>query len=91
MAKKDERQVIKIKGWLSTTEAAELLGVRQSYIRYLTALGYMPRPAAGIGRAALYKESDIREYRRTHPRVGQNVGAEQFFHNHHENDESEEV
>ena len=91
MAEKDERQTIRIKGWLSTAEAAELLGVRQSYIRYLTALGYMPRPAAGIGRAALYKESDIREYRRTHPRVGQNVGAEQFFHNHHENDESEEV
>ena len=88
---KDERQAIRINGWLSTAEAAKFLGVSQSYIRYLAARRYISRPAVGIGRAALYKESDIHEYKRTHPRVGQKVGGEQFFHNHPENDESGET
>lgn len=56
-------------GWLTSKEAAELMGVSQMYIRTrLRQLGLLqPRK---VGHMLLWRREDIEEYLLRHPRVG---------------------
>jgi prophage regulatory protein len=56
-----------VSGYLTTDQAAELLGVdRRSVHRYLRAYADFPTPAR-IGRTLLYAEAELRAWRSAHP------------------------
>ena len=73
-------KIIEIPGWLTTRQAAELLseitGAEISF-KYMSQLAVYGRVAvsARFSGMRLFKEVDIREYARTHPRLGENIKA----------------
>ncbi len=60
-------------GWVTSREAAQMLGVAQGYIRCLVGRGRLT--PEHLGQMLFFQESDIWEYKRTHPRVGSRRAA----------------
>ena len=76
MAKKrnpNRAPIIRIPGWLTVAEAAEVLGCSPGQIRWYVVKGYLKMPARltdSPHAMMLFKESEIMEYKATHPRIG---------------------
>ena len=66
-------------GWITATQAAEMLGVDGAYIHRLVALGLLPegRKIEGAERVSFFRKDDIRYYLKTHPKVGLKRAANQ--------------
>jgi excisionase family DNA binding protein len=60
-------------GFVTTREAAEILGTSVTYVWQLTKKGWLKPYKIGTGssmRLSLYRKSDVEAYRDTHPRLG---------------------
>lgn len=55
-------------GWITSKEAAGVLGVETGYVAYLTWLCKLTPQV--VGRSRWYRRSDVDAYKRSHPRVG---------------------
>lgn len=67
-------KILKLPGYVTLDEAAEMMNVDKRYVERLFRAGYLPEPAR-VHRATgmmMFKESDIRAYIADHPRLGQN-------------------
>lgn len=58
-------------GYLTSAQAARLLGVRAHYVLRLVAMGKLSSKLI-VGRR-LFSRADIEEYKLRHPRVGKNL------------------
>jgi hypothetical protein len=58
-------------GWITTAEAAKLMGVRWKYVHYLTFLGKLT--CQKVSNSNWYREQDILAYIESHPRLGKRV------------------
>lgn len=71
--RRDKAKIVRIPGWLTTQEAADYLGCSPGQIRWYVHKGYLPMPARlseAPGSALLHKESEIANYKESHPQVG---------------------
>lgn len=65
-------------GHLTSSEAAQQMGVTSGYVRRLVAMGALPQPLRVQGSdTSWHRETDISEYVRSHPRVGAKRRIEQ--------------
>lgn len=65
--------IIRIPGWLTVKEAAEVLGCSPGQIRWYVVKGYLKQPARltdAEHAMMLFKESEILAYKADHPRIG---------------------
>ena len=68
-------KVIRLDGsWVTSREAAEMMGCSLDYIHRLNALGVLV-PVKPHSRACMYRRRDIERYIRTHPRLGRAASA----------------
>ena len=57
--------------WLTTREAAEILGTRYSYVWRLIQIGALPKPPHQLdGRTYLHSRTVIEAYKAAHPTCG---------------------
>ncbi len=58
-------------GYLTSREAAEVLGVSVAYMKRLVQLGKLQPYVIRGSEARLFRQEDIHNYKRLHPAVGQ--------------------
>jgi excisionase family DNA binding protein len=62
-------QALKDEGWVSTAEAAAILGVHYKYLYVMERAGRL-QCRMNLGRQRFYRRSEIEHYLATHPNVG---------------------
>jgi excisionase family DNA binding protein len=70
VTKEDAPKLVEFPGWISTAQAAEILGCTPRYVNRLVQFGVLSAPAKLYGWLLMFKKEDIEAYRDSHPRLG---------------------